>query len=161
MNQHGVETQLPASTATTTTATMTSTPKVLPSSLISIARDNSSPSLSDRPKPPPGMEALSIDEIDDLLWSQRPTKTQRARRNRRLRKQQRDRDLEAIANAYRDDHDDNPPPPLPLGPLPPPPGSLTRALRRSTTYERAPSPNTPRTQIQLRRQDFALQPKCN
>jgi hypothetical protein len=45
MNQHGVETQLPASIATTTTATMTSTPKVLPSSLISIARDNSSPSL--------------------------------------------------------------------------------------------------------------------
>jgi hypothetical protein len=99
---------------------------------------------SDRPMPPPGMESLSIDEIDDLIWSHRPSKTQRARRNKRLRKQQRDRDLEAIAKAYRDDHDDHPPPLLPSGPQSPPPGSLTRALRRPTTYERPPSPDTPR-----------------
>ena len=45
MNQHGVETQSPASTATTTIAMRTSTPRVSPSSLISIVRDNSSPSL--------------------------------------------------------------------------------------------------------------------
>jgi hypothetical protein len=89
--------------------------------------------VSDRPTPPPGMEALSIDEIDDLLWSQRPTKTQRARRNKRLRRQQRDRDLLAIANAYRDDHDNNPPPPLPSGPQTTQAGPKPRSLRRPTT----------------------------